>query len=79
LGVGLTNPHHKKTAVTEPQKRRPRPDKGCRAIGWMENYNVSEAEFCFRLQAKKKWGREARKPICWFPVELASDLDVRSV
>jgi hypothetical protein len=35
LGVGLTTPHHKKTAVTESQERRPRPDMGCRAIGWI--------------------------------------------
>jgi hypothetical protein len=35
LGVGLKIPRHKKTAVTEPQeKRRPRPDMGCGAIGW---------------------------------------------
>jgi hypothetical protein len=35
LGVGLTTPHHKRTAVTEPQERRPMPDMGCRAIGWI--------------------------------------------
>jgi hypothetical protein len=34
--VGLTTPLHKKTAVTERQERRPRPDMGCRAIGWMD-------------------------------------------
>jgi hypothetical protein len=40
LGVGLTTPHHKITAVTEPQERRPRPDMGCRAIGWMDAINI---------------------------------------
>jgi hypothetical protein len=38
--MGLTTPHHKKTAVRNLKRclgveRRPRPDMGCRAIGWM--------------------------------------------
>jgi hypothetical protein len=45
LGVGLTTPHHKKTAVTEPQERRPRPDMGCRAIGWMDIVLSQQAYF----------------------------------
>jgi hypothetical protein len=44
--VGLTTPHHKKTAVTEPQERRPRPDIGCRTIGWMDISVVIRRSTC---------------------------------
>jgi hypothetical protein len=35
VGRGANNPTPLKTAVTEPQERRLRPDMGCRAIGWI--------------------------------------------
>jgi hypothetical protein len=50
VGRGANNPTPYKTAVTEPQERRPRPDMGCRAIEWMDTKllnvnNVKQTEY----------------------------------
>jgi hypothetical protein len=42
--MGLTTPHHKKNCCYGTSRRRPRPDMGCRAIGWMDDSSMPDAQ-----------------------------------
>jgi hypothetical protein len=43
--------------IKKPQRRRPRPDLGCRTIGWMEYAEVNVETFYLNVEFINDFGR----------------------